>query len=709
MFSQAQQEQSFLPVIRQNLKLLQGTPDESGSPRWLLFDPMVNKYYTLSQTAVKLMSAWHNGQETSSFLFDLKENGTEIDEAELNAFCEFLNVNGLVVHHNSEDVARLTQCEKATKHSLFKWLIHNYLFIRLSLFRPDDFLEQSYPYVKWLFKPQVKWIILILGGLGILLTLRQWDEFTNAFSYFWSWEGLAFYIITLIVVKVFHELGHAYVAKKYHCRVSSMGIAFMVLFPFLYTDTTDAWKLKSRYQKLDIVTAGVRVELYIALLATFLWSFLPDGMLKSAAFVLATTTWVSTLIINASPFLRFDGYYAFSDWLGVENLQSRSFALGRWALRKTLFGIDLPAPEPLPRKLQRTLIFYAWFTWIYRFFLFLGIALLVYYFAFKVLGIILFIIEIFWFILLPIQKEFIEWWKMRKEITLNRKSLVTASMLVGLIALLVIPWQRQVSLDAVYKSSNYIRLYSPEPATIASIHVESHQAIHVGEKLVQLTSPELDFLIKVTELNIAKIQSKLDRIASFSKDRYQVDILQEGLQQEQEALTGLKKRQQLLQILSPIDGVVSDLKPMTIGQTVGVNQHLIGVVAPTEIELIAFLPESQINAVSTGAKGTFIANHGEELQADLTVTSIEKMGIQQLEYEILSSVYGGNLGVRKSQEGEMVPESPYFLMKFKAKSLPDKLWMQQTAGKVVVEAYPKSGLSILWDKIMAVLIRESGF
>ena len=709
MFSQAQQEKSFLPTIRQNLKLLQGTSDESGSPRWLLFDPMVNKYYTLSQTAVALMSAWRNGQETTTFIVELQNQGTEVDESELNAFCEFLNVNGLTVHRNSEDVARLSQREKASKHSLFKWLIHNYLFIRLSLFRPDGFLEKTYPYVKWLFKPQIKWIILMFGGLGILLTLRQWDEFINAFSYFWSWEGLAFYIITLIIVKVFHELGHAYVAKKYHCRVSSMGIAFMVLFPFLYTDTTDAWKLQSRYQKLDIVTAGVRVELYIAMLATFFWSFLPDGMLKSAAFVLATTTWVSTLIINASPFLRFDGYYAFSDWLGVENLQSRSFALGRWALRKTLFGIDLPAPEPLPKKLQRTLIFYAWFTWIYRFFLFLGIALLVYFFAFKVLGIILFIIEIVWFILLPIQKELIEWWKMRKEITLNRKSITSASMIIGLIVLLVIPWQRQITLDAVYKSSSYIRLYSPEPATLVAIYVESRKTVQEGEKLAQLTSPELDFRIKVTKLNIAKIQSKLDRIATFSEDRYQVDVLQEALQQEQEALVGLKKRQKLLQITSPIDGVVTDLKTMTIGQSVGVNQHLIGVVAPTDIELVAFLPENQISAVSAGAKGTFIANHGEELQADLMVTSIEKMGIQQLEYEILSSVYGGSLGVRENQEGKMVPETPYFLIKLKTTNLPEKQWMQQTAGKVIVEADPKSGLSILWDKIMAVLIRESGF
>ena len=66
------------------------------------------------------------------------------------------------------------------------------------------------------------------------------------------------------------------------------------MFPVLYTDATDAWKLRSRRNRLSIVTAGVRTELYIALLATFFWNVLPDGPLKSAAFFLATTSWLGS-------------------------------------------------------------------------------------------------------------------------------------------------------------------------------------------------------------------------------------------------------------------------------------------------------------------------------------------------------------------------------------------------------------------------------
>ena len=98
----------------------------------------------------------------------------------------------------------------------------------------------------------------------------------------------------------------------------------MVMLPVLYTDTTDAWKLRDRSARLRIVSAGVRVELFLALIATFVWGIMPDGIVSSIAFFVATTSWVTSVLINISPFLRFDGYYAFSDLIGVENLQQRA-------------------------------------------------------------------------------------------------------------------------------------------------------------------------------------------------------------------------------------------------------------------------------------------------------------------------------------------------------------------------------------------------
>ena len=71
----------------------------------------------------------------------------------------------------------------------------------------------------------------------------------------------------------------------------------------------------------------------------FAWGSLPNGPARSVAFLVATSTWLTTVLINASPFMRYDGYYVLSDWLEMPNLHTRAFALAQWWLRETLLGL----------------------------------------------------------------------------------------------------------------------------------------------------------------------------------------------------------------------------------------------------------------------------------------------------------------------------------------------------------------------------------
>ena len=110
-----------------------------------------------------------------------------------------------------------------------------------------------------------------------------------------------------------------------------------------------------------------------------------------------------SLAINLNPFMRFDGYYILADLMRIENLQSRSFNLGVWRLREILFASGAPCPEPLPPRTVRWLAIYAWLTWLVRLVTFTGIALAVYAYFFKLLGIVLFLFEIVYFVARPIQ------------------------------------------------------------------------------------------------------------------------------------------------------------------------------------------------------------------------------------------------------------------------------------------------------------------
>jgi len=425
----------IIPYLRQDLEILRGNSREDGSPAWLLYDAIRNKYFTLGITAFRLIKNWKGGEDLKKFEKKINSQGIETNTEEIKSFISFLQLNNLIIQPIGQGVPLLSKQKASLKKNWLLNLIHSYLFFKIPLFKPDEFLNKSISKVRKLGSKNFRNVIYLLGFIGIFLVIQQYESFVKTFMYFFTFNGLLLYLITLIFVKCLHELGHAFVAKHFGCRVSAIGIAFLVFFPFLYTDTTDAWRLRNHKERLLINFAGILTELHLALIATFAWAILPDGGLKSVAFFIATTSWISSLAINVSPFMRFDGYYVFADWLKAENLQPRSFALARWKVRETFFGLNHKPPEELNPSRRWIFISYAWLTWLYRFFLFIGIALLVYHLAFKVLGIILFIIEIYWFIMAPIVREIKQWWLLKSEIKFNKE---TKRLLIIIFSILIL-------------------------------------------------------------------------------------------------------------------------------------------------------------------------------------------------------------------------------------------------------------------------------
>ena len=180
--------------------------------------------------------------------------------------------------------------------------------------------------------------LLIAGALvALFLVSREWESYTHSLIEMLTLDGLLWMGVALSATKVLHELGHGLAARRFGCRVPSMGVAFLVLWPVLWTDTTEAWRLVRRRDRLLIDASGMLAEISVAVLATIAWAVLPDGHARNAAFTLSSSTWLLTLLVNTSPLMRFDGYYLLSDLLDIPNLQDRAFRLTRWRIREWLF------------------------------------------------------------------------------------------------------------------------------------------------------------------------------------------------------------------------------------------------------------------------------------------------------------------------------------------------------------------------------------
>ena len=699
----------IVPALRDDLEILRTNSREDGSPAWMIYDALRNKYFTLGLTAFKLIKHWVAGQDIVNFEKKVKQEGLDVSKDEIVQFIGFLQSNNLIIQPGDKGVMNLMQQRNATKQSWWMYVIHHYLFFKFPLFKPDVWLDRTLKYVKFFASKKFRYITYVLGLIGLMVVVNQFEQFLTTFTYFFSTEGFFYYLITLVFIKSLHELGHAYVAKHYGCQVPSIGIAFLVMFPFLYTDTSDAWRLRDHRERLFINFAGILTEFHIAILSIFLWAVLPEGVLKSAAYFLATTSLISSITINVSPFMRFDGYYIFSDWLKVENLHPRSFALAKWWLREFLFGLNVPAPEILNPARRNALIIFAFFTWTYRFFLFLGIAFLVYHFAFKLLGILLFIIEIYWFILKPIITEVKQWWSIRKIIQFNQKVLRTMIFLGLGLFLLIFPWKSSLKIPAVYEVENYTKIFSPYDGRIEKIFVKKNEMVKKGQILIQLYSSKLEEEIVTTKRKIILAKREIGTLSQSAGNLDKYLTLSQRLVSLQTELLGLKTSQSKLVLRSPIAGQVKDFEQLSVKQWVNHTTPLMMIVNYDQGRVRGLINDSQIKRFQTNVSAKFIPNDGQHDSVKLMSKHIDLSAVQTLPYLALSSNHGGPIGIRNLSKGQFKerPEESYYLTEFKVLNTPQT--KIEIPGYVFLSGSYYSPLVELVKNTIAILRRESGF
>ena len=628
----AQEQKVILPKIRDDLKLLETSVAEDGSKRWLLFDPIQNKYFNIGIDAFDLISNWQSDIELEEFIKILEQKDYEIDTESLQTFVDFLINNNLIVCEDLKYTSRMKNIQKQSKQNIFKWLIHNYLFIRIPLVKPDYWLEKNKKKVDFLYSNLWQNIVLFLGFIGIIFVLRDWENFISTFMYLFSKEGFFYYFLSLVFVKSLHELGHAFTAKRLGCKVPTMGVAFLVLFPVLYTDTTNAWKLKSKYQRLKIVVAGIKVELYLALIATFLWSFAPEGIFKSILFIIATTSWISSLLINISPFLRFDGYYALSDMTDSKNLQPRSFAMARWFIRKNILGSDEQKPEFLTKKKENFFIIYAILTWIYRFFLFLGIALLVYYFAFKVLGIILFLVEIIWFILLPVYKELKIWWSKRQNVTFNKRNISSLAFIFVFLLLIFIPWNSSIKMPAIIETQNYFEFYPAEDAYIEKIYFSNAQLVKKDDLLLKIKSPMIEHKIEQVLKELEQIKLEINKQAGFKENLNRRFVLEENLLKKENELEGLQKVKEKFEVRASFNGKIYFTNSFKQNQWISKKEPIFVLFDNLNYKIVGFCNENDFKLLKQNSEAKFIFSSGDVKDINTKITTISKVSIPYLEF-----------------------------------------------------------------------------
>ena len=700
-----------LPALRPELELIRGASAADAGVGWLIYDPVQHRYIQIDPTSYELLSLWPRCSDAEALKAEADSRfAVPIDRDQIDELIKFLERQGLVSEAAQGDwryYATAAQQRAAAQGPLSK-LAHNYLFFRVPLFRPQKMLLATLPLVAPVYSRAFAICVALIGVLGLYLTSRQWDAFISTADFFFSWQGALAFIVCLVAVKACHELGHAYTAVRYGCYVPTMGVAFMLLTPLLYTDVTDAWKLRDRRKRLAIDGAGIAVELAIACVATFLWAFLPDGPLRSVVFMLATVGWLMSLAINLNPFMRFDGYYLLSEIVGIENLQSRSFALARWRLREILFGLGRPCPEILSPRLIFWLTLWAWCTWIYRLILFIGIAVLVYTYTFKVLGIVLFLLEIVFLVARPILSEFQEWYEMRAEIVASRRSAITGAVLAALAAALIVPWSGSVQVPAVMRLATTQPVHAPQPARLEASHVQPGIQVKQGDLLFTLRSADLEHQMRLAETELKLVEMRLGRQNVDKTDREEALVMVRRRQALRSKLAGLANQSRELLIKAPMDGTILEVsRSVRPGQWVRTEDQLALVGVNGAVEASGYLSEDDIWRVEQGTSGHFISDSSLAAAVKVRLRDVAATSTSDLKIMSLASTFGGPISVELDSSKRLVPTSAQFPVKFAVAS-EVRGRAAIVRGVIHLDGRPESVLARMWRRTLNVLVRESG-
>lgn len=700
-----------LPALRQELRLIEGgAAGESpgGAAQWRIHDPLAQRFYSVDREVVELLAHWSAGSVDALRAAVLRDGGRAVGEEKIDALVDFLQRHELLSPVPQRTFARVRGQVQAARRSPWSRLLHGYLFFKIPLARPDAFLRRTLPWVRPFFAPALWWAVAALGLVGLYLVSRQWERFAATFPEMLSVGGIAACGLSLALVKTLHELGHGYTAVRMGSRVTTMGVAFVVMAPILYTDTTDAWRLPRRRERVLIDAAGMMVEMLVAVLATLAWVFLPDGALRDAAFALATTGWVLSLAVNLNPLMRFDGYYLFSDLLGQPNLQERAFAMGRWWLREQLFGFGDAPPEPARGRRRAWLVGFAYATWIYRFFLFLGIALLVYHYFFKLLGLFLFAVELGWFVVLPVWREFKVWVARRREA--GRRARGTALVLLALFVALLLPWPYTVRIPAVLTAARQAPVFAPRAARLKAVHVRAGDPVRAGEALMTLVAPELAWQLGSAHERRGLLAERLARRGADLRDLAESTVLARELRLEDDRIEGLARERDRLVLRAPLDGVVAELAPELVpGRWLDDRTRLALVASPGALEARGYVDAQELQRIAEGDEGRFVDELRAQPARALRIARIAPAASEQIENRLLASTRGGPVAARE-EGGRTVPESAVF--EVTAALAPahsgEGLPMTELRGEMQVRGRPLSLGRRLLGRVAHVLVREAG-
>lgn len=536
--------------------------EKGGEQNVVLKDPVSEKYFRLSEWEYELLKTLDGKITVSEAVSRLKSMGHHYSEEDARLIVSKAAQAGLLLgtgygsaKFQKELGDRLTAAKKSRR-------LAGMYFMFIPLINPDRFLASTL----WFYRAIAnRWTLVMLAlltpgaiYLGVLAAMSRDGEFL----FFFNLHNLLYLWVTIGITKLAHEFAHAYRARSFGLRVPQMGVAFLIFFPCLYCNTTQAWQLADRKERISISAAGIIAEAALAILASYVWYFSRPGILNSLAFYLMAVSFVSTVLFNANPLMRYDGYYILSDFLGVPNLSSKSLSYMKFLFMNGVLGLK-EVPNPAGNQRERFIFgFFGASALCYRVFLYFAIVGGVYHRFNKLIGVTLAVLGLFALVIVPLSRGMRNIYLKRLEINLNPRGVVilTCFILAGLVIIFT-PMSSRSVYPCYLDSIESQKITVPLQTSISRVFVRNGSGVDKDSLMFQLdpTLLKLDLFKKKSDSLITRMQ--IDLLMLDDKEMSKAAEKQVELEQLKDEVELMEKDLHLAEegIKAPFSGIVSRL------------------------------------------------------------------------------------------------------------------------------------------------------
>lgn len=662
---------------------------------WVVKDPVGLQYYRFEEEeyAILQMLDGERSLDEIAQQFERDFPPQTIRTEELQQFIGMLHRSGLVITDAAGQGKQLVKRRGERKRQEVLQTATNILSMRFKGVDPERFFNFIYPYIRWFFSVPAMIVCITIGLMALSLIVVQFDYFRSRlpeFHEFFRAQNWAFLALTLCVTKILHEFGHGLSCKHFGGECHEIGVMMLVLTPCLYCNVSDSWMLPNRWHRAAIGAAGMYVELVLASIATFIWWFSKPGPLNYICLNVMFVSSVSTVMFNANPLLRYDGYYILSDILEIPNLRQKASTILNRKLGKWCLGLEEPEDPFLPQRHQWLFATYTVASAIYRWVVTLSI---LYFlnrvfepYGLKVLGQAIALGSLYGLLIQPL-------WQMYKFFSVpgrlgKVKSLrIYATLFVltaAIVAIGFVPLPSHVYAPLEVQARDADSVYVKVDGILDKVFVKPGDQVTAGQPLAQLRNIDVD--LKIDELtgqrNVYEAQLRGLSLVSLSNRNASSEIepTEKALASTEEQLKNRLGDREMLKLVAPKSGTVlppplvekqgdesvhlptwhgSPLEPENIGAHLVKGTKFCQVGNPALTEARLAIDQGDVEFVLPGQRVEIMLSQTAEWSYVSTIERVSPEN-EKTTPTHLSSLHGGELASKADATGNARPISPIY-------------------------------------------------